>query len=317
MVRVQDLTRISDHEWEIPRTFRPDMRVAVRIYATRILLEHIARDKSLEQDVNTATLPGLVGHLVVMPDMHQGYGFPIGAVAATGFPDGVISPGGIGYDINCGVRLLACSLQAETAAPYLDTLATLLNKYCPSGVGQVGVVSLNLSELERLMREGSHWAARNGYATRSDLAERRTAVAWKEPTRSESASAPRPAGASRSAHSAQGTTSSRLIGLKKYSTLKLQLFSACKKAVWLYRSIAARAASVIRSAPTTFRSSSLSCAVTALICLTGNWSVRQWTPRKDRLISVQCAQPPILPLSTGNCWPTQPSAPLRRRSPGR
>ncbi len=107
MIRIQDLTKISDHEWEIPRSFRPDMRVPVRIFATRALLEHIAGDKSLEQAVNAATLPGLVGHVVVMPDMHQGYGFPIGGVAATEFPQGVISPGGIGYDINCGVRLLA------------------------------------------------------------------------------------------------------------------------------------------------------------------------------------------------------------------
>ncbi len=170
MVRIQDLTRISDHEWEIPRTFRPDMRVPVRIFATRVLLEHIAGDKSLEQAVNAATLPGLVGQVVVMPDMHQGYGFPIGGVAATKFPDGVISPGGIGYDINCGVRLLASSVQAEAAVPYMDTLATLLDRYCPSGVGKEGLLSLNLPELEHLMRAGSRWALRNTYATASDLA---------------------------------------------------------------------------------------------------------------------------------------------------
>ena len=170
MIRIQDLTKITDYEWEIPQTFRPDMRVPVRIFATRTLLEHIASDKSLEQAVNAATLPGLVGAVVVMPDMHQGYGFPIGGVAATEFPHGVISPGGIGYDINCGVRLLATSLQAEAAAPYMNTLATLLNQYCPSGVGKEGVVNLNLPELERLLREGSRWAFKNGYATESDLA---------------------------------------------------------------------------------------------------------------------------------------------------
>jgi tRNA-splicing ligase RtcB len=170
MIRIQDLTKISDHEWEIPRSFRPDMRVPVRIFATGALLEHIAGDKSLEQAVNAATLPGLVGHVVVMPDMHQGYGFPIGAVAATEFPGGVVSPGGIGYDINCGVRLLACSIQAEAAAPYMNTLASLLNQYCPSGVGKDGLVSVNVPELERLMREGSRWAFKNGYATESDIA---------------------------------------------------------------------------------------------------------------------------------------------------
>jgi tRNA-splicing ligase RtcB (3'-phosphate/5'-hydroxy nucleic acid ligase) len=170
MITLQDLTRITDTEWEIPQTFRSDMRVPVRIFATHALLEHIAGDKSLEQAVNAATLPGLVGHVVVMPDMHQGYGFPIGAVAATEFPTGVISPGGIGYDINCGVRLLACSIQAEAAAPYMDTLATLLNQYCPSGVGKDGVINLNEPELERLMREGSLWALKNGYALDSDIA---------------------------------------------------------------------------------------------------------------------------------------------------
>jgi tRNA-splicing ligase RtcB len=170
MIRIQDLKKISDYEWEIPRGFRTDMRVPVRIFATRALLEHIAGDKSLEQAVNAATLPGLAGHVVVMPDMHQGYGFPIGGVAATEFPGGVISPGGIGYDINCGVRLLAASIQAEAAAPYINDLATLLNQYCPSGVGKEGLIDLSVPELERLMREGSHWAYKNGYATDSDLA---------------------------------------------------------------------------------------------------------------------------------------------------
>jgi tRNA-splicing ligase RtcB (3'-phosphate/5'-hydroxy nucleic acid ligase) len=170
MIRIQDLVKISDQEWEIPQTFRGDMRVPVRIFATRRLLEHIAGDKSLEQAVNAATLPGLVGHVVVMPDMHQGYGFPIGGVAATEFPQGVISPGGIGYDINCGVRLLATSLEAEAAAPHMDTLATRLNQYCPSGVGKEGVVHASIPELERVMCEGARWALKEGYANESDLA---------------------------------------------------------------------------------------------------------------------------------------------------
>lgn len=169
MVRIQDLTKISDYEWEIPKSFRTDMLVPVRIFATRKLLEQIADDKSLEQAVNAATLPGLVGHVVVMPDMHQGYGFPIGGVAATEFPHGVISPGAIGYDINCGVRLLASSIEAETAATDMDALATLLNKYCPSGVGTEGVVRVSIPELERVMQEGSRWALKNGYASEEDL----------------------------------------------------------------------------------------------------------------------------------------------------
>ncbi|MFH1906657.1 MAG: RtcB family protein, partial [Chloroflexota bacterium] len=158
MIGIQNLTKISDHEWEIPQSFRKDMRVPVRIFATQRLLEQVMDDKSLEQAVNAASLPGLVGRVVVMPDMHQGYGFPIGGVAATEFPQGVVSPGAIGYDINCGVRLLASSIEAEAAEPHLDALATLLNKYCPSGVGVEGVVRVNVPELERVLREGSRWA---------------------------------------------------------------------------------------------------------------------------------------------------------------
>src|SRR5512142_812687 len=101
MVSLKDLNKISEYEWEIPKSFRQDMRVPVRLFATRRLLDKVMEDQSLEQAVNAATLPGLVGQVVVMPDMHQGYGFPIGGVAATRYPDGVISPGAIGYDINC------------------------------------------------------------------------------------------------------------------------------------------------------------------------------------------------------------------------
>jgi tRNA-splicing ligase RtcB len=107
--------------------------------------------------------------VIVMPDMHQGYGFPIGGVAATEFPGGVVSPGAIGYDINCGVRLLASSIELESARDDLDTLATLLNKYCPSGVGREGTITVKVPELERILRDGSRWALKSGYATESDL----------------------------------------------------------------------------------------------------------------------------------------------------
>ncbi len=169
MLTLQDLTRISDYEWEIPQTYRPDMRVPVRLFATRRLLEDVMKDKSLEQAVNAATLPGLVGHVVVMPDMHQGYGFPIGGVAATRLPDGVISPGGIGYDINCGVRLLASQISYEDTQPHLDELASALNHYCPSGVGEKGAVHMSDGELEAVCRQGSRWALKQGFATEADL----------------------------------------------------------------------------------------------------------------------------------------------------
>jgi len=169
-MNIQDLTRISDNQWEIPKSYRHDMRVPVRIFATRNLLEQVMNDKSLEQAVNSATLPGLVGAVVVMPDMHQGYGFPIGGVAATEYPRGVISPGAIGYDINCGVRLLASQIEFEAAQKDLDMLATRLNQHCPSGVGKAGVVRVSVKELDEVLEEGSHWARKNGYATEADLA---------------------------------------------------------------------------------------------------------------------------------------------------
>ncbi len=169
MVSLQDLKRISDYEWEIPRNFRADMRVPVRLFATRRMLEEVMKDKSLEQAVNAATLPGLVGHVVVMPDMHQGYGFPIGAVAATQLPEGVISPGGIGYDINCGVRLLGSHISYEAAEAHLDDLATALNQFCPSGVGEKGVVHASEAELEAVCRQGARWALKQGFATEADL----------------------------------------------------------------------------------------------------------------------------------------------------
>jgi tRNA-splicing ligase RtcB len=169
MVGLKDLIRINDYEWEIPKTLDPNMKVPVRIFATRRLIEAVLEDSSLQQAVNSATLPGLVGHVLVMPDMHQGYGFPIGGIAATRFPEGVISPGGIGYDINCGVRLLASHINVSEAEPMLDVLATKINNLCPSGVGKKGRIKVNVHELEEVCREGSHWALRKGFASKIDL----------------------------------------------------------------------------------------------------------------------------------------------------
>ncbi len=169
MVRIQDLNKVSPHEWEIPVSYREDMRVPVRIFASRKLLDKISQDKSLEQAVNAATLPGLVGQVVVMPDMHQGYGFPIGGVAATSYPKGVISPGAIGYDINCGVRLLGSQITLEEGERWLDDLASALDHYCPSGVGVKGHVRVSAAELDVVCKQGMKWALKNGYADRSDL----------------------------------------------------------------------------------------------------------------------------------------------------
>ncbi len=169
MIRIQDLHKISDYEWEIPKSYRQDMRVAVRLFVTRRLLEAALQDLSIEQAVNAATLPGVVEPVVVMPDMHQGYGFPIGGVAATRYPNGVISPGAIGYDINCGVRLLASTIPLEAAEERLDNLANALNHYCPSGVGSEGSIHLTTAELDAVCRQGARWALKKGMASEEDL----------------------------------------------------------------------------------------------------------------------------------------------------
>ena len=169
MVSIQDLIQISPYEWEIPQSYRSGMRVPVRLFASRDLLEDVTRDKSLDQAVNATSLPGLVGKVMVMPDMHQGYGFPIGGVAATKYPEGVVSPGAIGYDINCGVRLLGSRLQYQEAKPFLNDLATALNRFCPSGVGKGGHIRLTKKEVEDVCTYGSLWAKKNGYASEADL----------------------------------------------------------------------------------------------------------------------------------------------------
>jgi tRNA-splicing ligase RtcB len=169
MITKQDLKRIDEYVYEIPVSYRDDMRVPARFYSDPELLQGVLGDKSLNQLVNTATLPGAVKYALAMPDIHQGYGFPIGGVVATELPDGVISPGGVGYDINCGVRLLATHLNQEEIHPYLDDLASALYANCPSGVGRGGNIKLKKGELEQLLETGSNWALKRGYATRTDL----------------------------------------------------------------------------------------------------------------------------------------------------
>jgi tRNA-splicing ligase RtcB len=169
MIRKQDLNQIGEVCWEIPTSFRKDMRVPVRVFADDRLLEAALKDRSMIQAVNSSTLPGLVSHVVVMPDVHQGYGFPIGGVAATKLPDGVISPGGIGYDINCGVRLHSTKISFEESKSYLRDLTAAMYRNCPSGVGGKGSVRLNAQQLDAVLRQGSEWALKNGYATQRDV----------------------------------------------------------------------------------------------------------------------------------------------------
>jgi tRNA-splicing ligase RtcB len=154
---------------EIPRSARPDMRVPARIYADDELWEKIAKDRSLEQLVNVATLPGVSGYVYAMPDAHEGYGFPVGGLAAMRIDDGVISPGGVGYDINCGVRLLASSLDARELGAKLEPLVHDLSRSIPSGTGRGGALRLSDAELDRVLGEGSRFLVDRGLALPLDL----------------------------------------------------------------------------------------------------------------------------------------------------
>lgn len=168
-ITLKDFKKISHFEWEISPDFRSDMRVPVRVFASEALLRESLPENALEQAVNASTLPGLLKAVMVMPDMHQGYGFPIGGVAATDLVEGVISPGGIGYDINCGVRLLASKIPLEAAQSWLPDLASAINHFCPSGVGVGSDLKLTDKELEKAVVEGAQWAVRKGFALPKDI----------------------------------------------------------------------------------------------------------------------------------------------------
>src|SRR5918911_4274092 len=135
---MSELHRIDEVTWETPAEARPDMRVPARLFADYELLRAIERDSSLEQLQNVATLPGIVGAAIAMPDIHQGYGFPVGGLAATELPDGVVSPGGVGYDINCGVRLLALPLTETELRNRREALVHELSRTIPAGTGKDG-----------------------------------------------------------------------------------------------------------------------------------------------------------------------------------
>lgn len=169
MFTKHELTRVRENVWEIPKELRHGMRVPARLYADDALLEAALQDKSVDQLANTAHLPGIVKYAIAMPDIHQGYGFPIGGVVATRLADGVISPGGVGYDINCGVRLLASHLSADEVSPHIQDLATALYNNCPSGVGSRGDIKLRGNDLDALLRNGGKWALQHGYARAADL----------------------------------------------------------------------------------------------------------------------------------------------------
>jgi tRNA-splicing ligase RtcB (3'-phosphate/5'-hydroxy nucleic acid ligase) len=181
----RQLQKLDRYRWLVPRGTKTGMLTDAVIYADEHLLEDLLKDLSLEQAVNVAMLPGIVGRSLAMPDIHQGYGFPIGGVAATDPEEGgVVSPGGVGFDINCGVRLLASTLTADDVRPKIRELVNQLFRDIPSGAGRRGSVQLSYDDLERVMVEGAGWMVRNGYGEPDDLehCEENGAIDGADPT---------------------------------------------------------------------------------------------------------------------------------------
>jgi len=163
------LERIDDVRHRIPRDERRGMRTHVIVYASRALLDQASKDLSLEQAMNVAALPGIVGPSLAMPDIHQGYGFPIGGVAATDYEHGVVSPGGVGFDINCGVRLVRSTLTESDVRPRLKELVDQIFRDVPCGTGSRGGLDITEKQLTQVLTQGSRWAAENGYGSDRDV----------------------------------------------------------------------------------------------------------------------------------------------------
>jgi tRNA-splicing ligase RtcB len=163
------LRRLDRYRWLVPRSAKEGMQTDALIYADEQLLENILGDLSIEQTMNVACLQGIVGRSLAMPDIHQGYGFPIGGVAATDFYRGVISPGGVGFDINCGVRLLASTLDRDEVVPLLRELVNQLFRDVPSGTGSEGNISCSFRELDEVLERGAAWVVEHGYGEPADL----------------------------------------------------------------------------------------------------------------------------------------------------
>ncbi|MCL4518540.1 MAG: RtcB family protein [Thaumarchaeota archaeon] len=163
------MQKVGEVEYTIEPSARKDMRVPVTIYANEALISKMETDRTIDQAVNVACLPGVKRHMIVLPDGHEGYGFPIGGVAATDFEQGVISPGGVGYDINCGVRLIRTNLTEDEVRPRLRELVKEIFRSVPSGLGSTGALNLTSQQLDNVLSDGVKWAISNGYGNSADL----------------------------------------------------------------------------------------------------------------------------------------------------
>ncbi|MCV0399767.1 MAG: RtcB family protein [Nitrosarchaeum sp.] len=177
--------KISENQYVIEADSNLGMKVPVKIYADENLMQKMLTDRTIMQAINVASIPGIVSHGVVLPDGHEGYGFPVGGVAAMDAEEGMISPGGVGYDINCGVRLLRSNLNEDTVRSKLKELVTDLFGSIPSGVGSKGAVNLSHSQLDEVLVNGVNWAIDNGYGSSndSDVCEENGKIANADPNK--------------------------------------------------------------------------------------------------------------------------------------
>jgi len=163
------LKQIDEFRYEIPSSYKHGMRTSGLIYANEKMMKSVIRDNALEQVANVATLPGILKKSMAMPDIHWGYGFPIGGVAGMDIDEGVISPGGVGYDINCGVRMLTTNLTVKDVSPKLKELIDTMFTNVPSGLGSKGKVRVDSRTLIQVLEEGAKWAVESGYGWQEDL----------------------------------------------------------------------------------------------------------------------------------------------------
>ena len=161
--------RVDDYRWEIPTSYKRGMRVPARIYASEELLNIAGEEHALEQAANVAFLPGIVWRSLAMPDIHWGYGFPIGGVAAMRVEDGVVSPGGVGFDINCGTRIVLTNLVEDDVRPRLRELVDQLFRDVPAGLGGTGPLQVSDADLDEIMVRGAAWMVERGYGEPDDL----------------------------------------------------------------------------------------------------------------------------------------------------
>ena len=184
MITKKDLIKINDFLWEIPKNFRLDMRVPARIYVSEKMLEDVFRDESIPQLINGCTLPGIVRYGIAMPDMHEGYSVPIGFVGAIRTSDGIISPGACGFDINCGMKLLKSEHSEMEIKPYLDRLATEIQKEVPSGLGQGRQIKLSIEQIDKILEGGIPKLIEQGYGEKEDAenCEGKGKLEWADST---------------------------------------------------------------------------------------------------------------------------------------